>query len=391
MNNDYFKQMLEMQKTFFDQWQKAIIPDENSEHPMAMAMKPFFELNQKFFNNPQVGMDEAFHSMYKPFFEMNQKFFQTMKNGEAFDIYNKMVGGGEAYLGLFKLWHSLVENTLKPLRVSTQELYEKWEKEMGNQFDSYFMPYIPENFRSYVKNPVGVFKLYREITTSLLEPWLNDFEVDFSKYIKRGPGENAIGYIDFVSLWKEDYAQTIGKILNSPALGSNREYIEKQTEFVDTFVQYLTNIGEFSASLYTTSVDTVKKVMNDFTEMAFTDGEPKSFREFYDHWSKEIDKAYDKLFTTGEFSKLMGQYVNATMDFKMKLDGILEDYFKMLPMPTRSEMNSLYKTVDQLKREIRQLKRQAGSDVSAKNEDSADDASTASAKRGRPKKSSDNA
>lgn len=358
MNQDYFKQMFEMQKNFYEQWQKAMMPTEGTENSMFQALKPFWELNQKFFHNPQSAVDETISSVYKPFFEMNQKFFQNMKSGDALDVYDKMLGGGEAYLSLFKLWHSLVENTLKPLRLSTQEIYEKWEKELGDNFNAYFMPYIPENYRAYVKNPVGAFKLYREITTSLLEPWLNDFEVDFSKYIKRGPGDSSVGYIDFVSLWKEDYAQTIGKILGSPALGSNREYIEKQTEFIDTFVQYLTNMGEFTASLYATSVDTVKKVMNDFAEMALTDGEPKSFREFYEHWSKEIDKAYDKLFTTAEFSKLMGQYVNTTMDFKMKLDGILEDYFRMLPMPTRSEMNNLYKTVDNLKREIRQLKKE---------------------------------
>lgn len=374
MNQDYFKQMFEMQKNFYEQWQKALIPDENSENPMFQALKPFWELNQKFFNNPQNTVDETIGSVYKPFFEMNRKFFQNMKSGDAFSVYDKMLGGGEAYLSLFKLWHQLVENTLKPMRLSTQEIYEKWEKELGDNFNAYFMPYIPENYRAYVKNPVGVFKLYREITTSLLEPWLNDFEVDFSKYIKRGPGDSSIGYIDFVSLWKEDYAQTVGKILGSPALGSNREYIEKQTEFIDTFVQYLTNMGEFTASLYATSVDTVKKVMNDFAEMALTDGEPKSFREFYEHWSKEIDRAYDKLFTTAEFSKLMGQYVNTTMDFKMKLDSILEDYFRMLPMPTRSEMNNLYRTVDTLKREIRQLKKQLGAaDIKDDCEDAEDE------------------
>lgn len=360
MNNDYFKQMFDMQKNFYEQWQKAVMPKEGEENPMFQSMKPFMELNQMFFNNPQGAFDETLNHFYKPFFEMNQKFFQNMKSGEAFDVYNKMLGSGEAYLSMFKLWHTLVENTLKPMRLSTQEIYEKWEKELGDNFNTYFMPYIPESYRAYIKNPFGVYKLYREITASLLEPWLNDFEVDFTKYIKKGPGDASFGYIDFVSLWKEDYAQTIGKILGSPAFGSSREYIEKQTEFVDAFVNYLTNMGEFSATLYATSVDTLKKVINDFAEMAITDGDPKSFREFYDHWSKEIDKAYDKLFTTSEFSKLMGQYVNTSMDFKMKLDSVLEDYFRMLPMPTRSEMNNLYKTVDNLKREVRQLKRELG-------------------------------
>ncbi len=330
MNADYFKQMMDMQKDFYENWQKNFSPD----------------------------LSENFGAMFKPYFDLNQKFFGSLKSGDAFDVYKKMLGGSETYLSVFKLWQNLVENSIKPMKLNAKEMIENWESEMSRNFTAYVMPYVPEQFKTYVKNPTTLFKLYRDITNMLLGPWLDDYEVDFEKYIIKGPNEYSLGYIDFVSLWKENYELTIGKILNSPAFGSNREYIEKQNEFVNTFVQYLTNIGEFSASIYATSFDTVKKVIADFAEMAMTDAQPKTFREFYEYWSKEIDGAYDKLFTTQEFSKLIGHYVDSTMDFKMKLDSVMEDFVKLLPVPTRSEMNSLYKTVDTLKREVRDLKKE---------------------------------
>ncbi len=332
MNGNYWKQMMDVQKNFYDQWQKTLFAETESMMP-------------------------SFASMFKPYIEFNKNLFSGMNGSEAFDVYSKMLGSNDTYLNVFKLWQDLAAKTVDPIKESSQEIFDEWEDKVENNFESIILPHIPENLKTYIQSPKELSKIYREVMTSLYEPWF-DVTIDYDKYIVKGLGDNSVGYIDFVKLWKDNYSDTFGKIVNSPAMGANREYIEKQGELVDTFVQYLTNIGEFSSIIYATSYETVKKVITDYTEMAGESTQPKTFKEFYDYWSKEMDKAYEKLFTTNEFSKLMGQYVDATMDFKIKYDSIMEDFIKTLPIPTRTEMNSAYKTIDSLKRDIRELKKQ---------------------------------
>ncbi len=330
MNSNYWKQMLDVQKNFYDQWQKTLF----------------------------AGTD--FPNMFKPYIEFNQKLFEGLNgtNGNnVFDVYSKMMGSNEAYLKVFKLWQDLAAKTVDPMKENSQEFFDEWEDRIENNFESMILPHIPENLRTYVQSPKELSKIYREVMTALYEPWF-DVTIDYDKYIIKGDDKNSVGYIDFVKLWKDNYSETFGKIIQSPAMGANREYIEKQGELVDTFVQYLTNVGEFSSIIYATSYETIKKIIADYTAKVGESTQPKTFKEFYDYWSKEMDKAYENLFTTNEFSKLMGHYVDATMDFKIKYDSIMEDFIKTLPIPTRTEMNSIYKTVDTMKRDIRELKKQ---------------------------------
>ena len=54
----------------------------------------------------------------------------------------------------------------------------------------------------------------------------------------------------------------------------------------------------------------------------------------------------------------MGEYANNAYDFKMKSDEFMENVLSILPIPTNSEMKSLYKTVYDLRKDVRDLKKE---------------------------------
>jgi phage host-nuclease inhibitor protein Gam len=54
----------------------------------------------------------------------------------------------------------------------------------------------------------------------------------------------------------------------------------------------------------------------------------------------------------------MGQAADAALIFKQKTDVLLEKQLSYLPLPKKEDMDSLYKTVNDLRREVRTLKRE---------------------------------
>ena len=83
-----------------------------------------------------------------------------------------------------------------------------------------------------------------------------------------------------------------------------------------------------------------------------------TFKEFYDMWIKVNSEAINKFYFTDEFAEFMGEYANNAYDFKKKSDEFLESILSVLPVPTDSEMKSVYKTVYELRKDIRDLKKE---------------------------------
>ncbi len=82
---------------------------------------------------------------------------------------------------------------------------------------------------------------------------------------------------------------------------------------------------------------------------------PRRFEEFYKYWADNINSAYQKVLLSDDFSKLVGHMVEAMSEFKKVYDKLFELWLTNMPVP-KVEMDSLCKTVYDLKKELRALK-----------------------------------
>ena len=94
-----------------------------------------------------------------------------------------------------------------------------------------------------------------------------------------------------------------------------------------------------------------------YLEMTEEGIQPKTFNEFYTYWSNELEKIFDSYFATPEYTKLLGQLSTAAMEYRIEMQNLLERYLADTPIVTRSEINSLYKTIYDLKKEIKTMKK----------------------------------
>lgn len=363
---EQFNNMAQMQKDMYEAWQKGMQKQNNpfdywskfAGNKNAFAMPEFWDYDYnkfmpdfKFGEQSFAGFD--FSDWYEKLAEISKENFDKAAQN-PFDVYNKMLDSGKAMQSAFKLWKEINKEFLEPGAKKAKNEFKKWIANSEDYIDTTILPHLPGGFKDHYKNLNSTRRSFQELVISLLGPW-TDLAVDLDKYIVED--EEGTEYIDLVAAWKDNYKKTFGKILDTPALGSSREYIDKMNDSVDSYIELMTITGRFSQTLLRHAGETTERVIEHMVELQKKGAEPKSFKEFYDFWTSELDKQYENAFLTKEFSKLIGSVSDAAMKYKIDSDSVLEGYLKTLPVPTRSEMDTVYKTIYDLKKEVRTLKR----------------------------------
>jgi hypothetical protein len=82
-----------------------------------------------------------------------------------------------------------------------------------------------------------------------------------------------------------------------------------------------------------------------------------TFRDFYNVWYSVTEAAYEALLSTDAFAKAFGDFADKYGQFMMAQNKILERMLSNLPIPTNTDMKSLYKTVYDLRKDVRDLKK----------------------------------
>jgi polyhydroxyalkanoate synthesis regulator phasin len=66
------------------------------------------------------------------------------------------------------------------------------------------------------------------------------------------------------------------------------------------------------------------------------------------------------LFKSPEYSQTLGKTLNAMGEYTVARKKILEDVLQMLPVPTHSEVDELYKEIYLLKKRLKKLEKKSG-------------------------------
>ncbi|WP_027624861.1 poly(R)-hydroxyalkanoic acid synthase subunit PhaE [Clostridium lundense] len=343
-DNNMMNQFFDIQKNMIGAWQEIFLPKTDSKNETKTE-------NSK--NESSRNPMDFLNNMM----EFNNKIFYSFNSGDPYEVLKKITSSANVYFNVYKLWEELNNKSFKPTIEEYNKIYDNWKDKYMEFLSNSFAPYLPKQMQCFVKEPMEIFNSYTNLINQSFKPWIETSN-ELKEYMAEGIFKSPADYLNFIKLWKDNYDKTFSKFLNSPALGINRELLEKQFEGLDTFIKYTTILGEFSATILSVAKETAEQIFKNYMEMMKNGTQPKTFKEFYEYWSKENENAYEKLFNTDDFSKLIAEVVDSSMKFKMKCDNLMEEYIGLMPIPTKSEMNSLYKTVYELKRELKNVKKE---------------------------------
>jgi len=85
--------------------------------------------------------------------------------------------------------------------------------------------------------------------------------------------------------------------------------------------------------------------------------EEPDFMTFYKTWIETSEETFIEVFKTDKFGNLLNSLNTYSMKFKKALDDFVEDVVKELPIPVRSEMDTLYKTLYDMRMKLKRLEK----------------------------------
>jgi polyhydroxyalkanoate synthesis regulator phasin len=151
------------------------------------------------------------------------------------------------------------------------------------------------------------------------------------------------------------FGATPGQWPSLPALGLMREQQEAMERFGRSALRYQQALGRFSEMLARVSSDAVERLTKRIVKRSQSGEQIGSFRAVYDLWVDAGEEAYAAAAHGAEFAKAQADLNEALMELKAEQQKQVEAWAKGLDLPTRSEVNSVLKRLDTLRRRVREL------------------------------------
>ena len=92
------------------------------------------------------------------------------------------------------------------------------------------------------------------------------------------------------------------------------------------------------------------------SEEAKSDVDPS--KRAYNAWVEELERRFTILLKDEEFTTKLGSFVSSYLEVKRRSDGILERYSSRMNIPTKSEINGIYKKLHDLEKKVDKLSRE---------------------------------
>ena len=161
-------------------------------------------------------------------------------------------------------------------------------------------------------------------------------------------------------VWSEIYKNEIRQYFNVPQLGLSRFYQERVNQALDKFNIFSSALAEFLQLLSLPFEKSFRVLQEKIEDLTRTGSLPEDSRGYYQMWVKILEGHFMTLFQSPEYNKSLGETMTALEDYISARNRILQDMLQSMPVPTRKEMDDLYKEIYLLKKKVRDLEKANG-------------------------------
>lgn len=252
-----------------------------------------------------------------------------------------------------------------------QSITQAWQAiapkvEAGEDWQSVLKDYGSQYFQTLFGTPASVmgsgkdlnelWQFYMQEWQKMSQPWLQSWmqsPTNLSHIMMGGSSELAqLGKFHW-----DVYERTFGGITEVPGMGYNRELNAKLLRGFDAWVDMQKVSAEYHTMLTKTFSNAFELFMGKLVTMSEKGEVIDSIQDLTNLWFDTIDDTFTHLYVSEDYLDLQNRLSGATMINKMAQREIFEVFQEMLDMPTRSELDDAYRTLNDLRKEVKALKR----------------------------------
>ncbi len=283
-------------------------------------------------------------------------FSKSMPKGINQDTFKNFFEGSQVYLKLQQFWQPAFEafkggnfnaETLK--KFYQPEAYKQITEQLfNNQFSNVNMK---EVFDASVKNIHEFFSKNNNLSKEYTSAFEN-ISKEFPQLVSGDFGKLSELYKNANNI----FSKTFEPVLKLAGAGKEKVAIEENIALLDKIAEFSVKQAQMQYHLYATTQKSVESsAKKSFEKFTPETAQKEGFNEFYNEWVKTNEGLLTELFASEDFSKLKGELLNISMDVKKHFEKQFENVFNVYPVVFRTEVDELYKTIHDLKKQVKTL------------------------------------
>jgi class III poly(R)-hydroxyalkanoic acid synthase PhaE subunit len=277
-------------------------------------------------------------------------------------VFRRLLEASGAYSDLVNVWAKSM-TLLAQLPAGTtlsadkvKELYDQWVKDYQMMMVSLWGVVPSEDVKEAAKTQAKAAGAWAERTWRFMEPVLSNLEEAPQILTRMAKGEVGAS-AELTGLLQKNYEVTLGRMLRAPTMGFFREFSERANKAADAYARFNTVLAEYFVPFHQTGLRAGEKVFQRLMEFQGREIKPQTLREFYRIWWTINEDLYHEMFQSEEFTRLLGEVVRAGLQFKKQVDELSDEIIGLTNLPTKGEMDEIYQTMYELKKEVRQQRK----------------------------------
>ncbi|WP_412852411.1 class III poly(R)-hydroxyalkanoic acid synthase subunit PhaE [Ectothiorhodospira shaposhnikovii] len=302
--------------------------------------------------NPEDWM-EAQRKYWSAWMDMSRKAVGgsdgTANWGDGLDQWWKTVSSGMPLSGndamdqMMKIgrnYFSMAENLYRGAEGNNAaEAVNKWLDQMSNAFQGFTnMPGASRDANAFWQMPLDT---WRRATSSFM-PMPGDY-MQALRPPARAPYGDAV-------------QEQLDRFLSVPGVGYTRESQEQYQNLAKLMVNYQQAMQNYQAAFNKVGMDSIDRFRARLDDAGRQDKPITSMRALYDEWVDVCEEVYGEFVMSEEYARIYGEMVNSLMAVKRQGTRLMDEVTESLNMPTRREVNTLHRRLQESRRELQALK-----------------------------------
>jgi len=295
------------------------------------------------------------YNQYSNFVTKNFGEWQkNLQNGTAQDAYKNMMSTGEGFTKFAEMWmpmfKSIQDNTF------TMDTYKKFmNPELYKEFMDKFFGFLPESSRKQMQDMTDKMN---EGMKQMTQNGMNGYQQMRDMMSKMGNGHEMFGNMQHAyTNWYNQMSEAAAPFTKMITPNEHTRTMKDWADISNLVALYNIKNSELQYMIYTQGTKVMDKLAENVAKKTQDGTEVTSMLALYQEWLNISDKVYVSLFESKEYSELMAEVSALQMKIRKDTEMQMEKAFKDVPVATRSEMDEVYKTIHDLKTQIRQLEK----------------------------------
>lgn len=353
--NNWSNQMTNMMNSFQ--------PHQNNwmQNPMMQNWMNGFTQNNPFSMDSMKSAADNATNLFNQYNEMLNYTFanlqKTMQGGTAQDAFRNMMNVNEGFVRFHDMWAPMWKSIQN--KTFNMDMFKQMaEPAMYKEVMDKMFGFMPEHTNQYFQN------LSKMIQDGLAQARQFGFANQSQMRDAMGnmmPGFNPSALFEQMLNGRSEFRNNVNSIFAPMAkMITPNQYTKKLadwTEIADLMVEYNIKNAEMQYMIYERGTKVMDNVAQAIINKIENGEEISSMMALYQEYLNMSDKEFVTLFESDEYSKIMADTASLQMKLRKDIEMQMEQSLSGIPVATRSELDELYKTIYDLKKQVRQLEK----------------------------------